>query len=333
MNRFYRRPFFVTIVMFAVLCVILALCVSWTASDLLVILILPFQRIGTWIRESVLNGNAFGGWCVYLLIGLLPLIVPAVKTARIKRFYPISLLWIVLSGFLFVMLYFYINPHLLDTTVFAEISEEGTEYLRQGTMIGMQVTFIVILLICILCEFGSRLGQKPENAYLLAKWILLLYALGVVFTSCFLGVLAAKINWNALAVSPELSDIVRLNDGLNKFAILLSVIADLIPSVVTVILLMHCAALIDRLKIDAFAPSNIGPLNGVIRLTKLSVLITLGAAAVNNIIQLCLSRYLLHASYAIEIPLVSLFAICLVLIFAQILKRAILINEENRLTI
>lgn len=102
MNRFYRRPFFVTIVMFAVLCVILALCVSWTASDLLVILILPFQRIGTWIRESVLNGNAFGGWCVYLLIGLLPLIVPAVKTARIKRFYPISLLWIVLSGFLFV---------------------------------------------------------------------------------------------------------------------------------------------------------------------------------------------------------------------------------------
>lgn len=333
LGRFLCRPFYFIIVIFAVFCLILALCGDWNSADLLTIFIAPCEKIGLWIRESVLNGKTFAGWCLYLFLGLLPIVFPVIRIVKTKKFYFCSLLWFVLSGFVFVMLYFYVNPHLLDTTVFTEITEEGTVYLRRGTMLGMQAIFFLILTVCVLCEFGSYLEVRPEKAYLLAKLIFYVLALGAVFAACFLNVTAAKINWKALDLSPELSDVVRLNIGLNKFAVIFSAIAGLLPAAVTVILLIGCAGMVERLKVDAFDPSNIKPLNGIIKLCKLSVLVTLGTMAVNNIVQLCLSKWLLNASYTVEIPLVTLLAICLVLIFAQILKRAILINEENRLTI
>ena len=98
-------------------------------------------------------------------------------------------------------------------------------------------------------------------------------------------------------------------------------------------MLFKCCTFIDRLKIDAFSPKNINPLQEVIRFAKLTLLITLTATAVDNILNIALSKMLLNANYNFDVPIVILLAVCLVIIFSEILIGAIKISEEQKLVI
>ena len=69
------------------------------------------------------------------------------------------------------------------------------------------------------------------------------------------------------------------------------------------------------------------------RFAKLTLLITLTATAVDNILNIALSKMLLNANYNFDVPIVILLAVCLVIIFSEILIGAIKISEEQKLVI
>lgn len=333
MLKILFRPINIILAVFGIVCFIVAISINFDSSDLSVLMNTPIEGVCKFIRDIYLEGNIFGAWCVYILLGALPLIYPVAKTIKLRRFYPLCLIWVVLSCYVFVALYFLINPHLLNSTVFTQITEEVEKTMRTVTTLGFQITFCILLIICILCESGLYLKNNPHKAYFLAKLIIYIFAFAITFSAFFLDIIVAKINWNSLVVSPELAEYVKLDMSVNRFSIVISVLSEIVPAVITVILLLKCANILGLLEHDPFKKSNIKPLNTVIKFAEISVLVTLSAMAINNIVQLCLSTKLLKASYCLEIHLGALLVICLVIIFAEILKRAIMINEENELTI
>ncbi|MGN1040988.1 MAG: DUF2975 domain-containing protein [Candidatus Fimimonas sp.] len=329
MKQLIKRPCVVVFAVFACVCVILALCVQGSANNVFDILGAPLQSVGNFIREISLGGKAAGGWCIFFLIGVLPLVFPIIKTVARRKFYPLSLVWVALSAYLLVMLFFLINPHLLNNNLVGNAQEEAVVLLRETTVAGMQVTFWAIAAVCVLCELFSFVNSG-NRAYLCAKLMVYALALCSIFAAFFGATVVAKKGLNAVDSAKTL---LNLNVPLNKFATIFSLLCNYVPTVVTVALIVKCGVVIDSLKTDAFSRGNAESLCGVTKLCKLSVFVTLGCLIANNVLQLCLSPQLLNAHYSVTIPLAEVLIVCLLMIFAEILKRAVEIKEENDLTI
>ncbi len=328
-----KRYEIIIFVFAAVLSLILAVCVNFSGSDILAIIRAPFVSVGDFIRRTTLDGHAAAGWALYIFLGLIPLIFPIIKTCVKRALYAWSAVWLILSAYTFAMTFLFVNPHLLDSIVINGISEAAGKVYRQGVQTGMIATFFAILVVCVLAEFGLWLKRDNNKAFPFAKLLLIVLGVAVIFSACFIGTLGLKGKFSSLDDWKEFSEYATVNCGVNAFAFLFSYFADILSAAFATVLICKCLELLGCLKACAFAKDNVKPLNGVITFSKISVLVTLCSVAVNNILQLVLSKYLVNTSFSTYIPLFMLLAVCLVIIFATILKRAIIMNEEIELTI
>ena len=156
-----------------------------------------------------------------------------------------------------------------------------------------------------------------------------MYVLAVVYViSAFYGEVA-----DAVSIISSVSGTTLVNMPINVFAAVLSAAMGIVPAVTTVILLCACASFVCALRRDNLSPRLIGYIDRVAKLSKISIVVTLICAIANNVVQLALSKWLLNVSFLLMIPLSSLLVVCLVLITAGVLKRAIAANEENKLVI
>ena len=308
---------------FSLLFLVLALCVNWNDANFFNIIYLPLKSIGDYIRSL---GNTVGGWLLYIFLGILPLAFPIYKIIRTRKIYIFGIAWITLCVFDYVMLYFYINPHLLGSVIVS-----GTDKLNEIALIGFEVTFFILLFICALIEVCLSMKYRHEKYYFLAEIIIDILIFIIIFNVCFTTVLNAKSQIADINTA-HLSEI-NFNKGLNVFAVVFSLLIKCVPPAVTVFLLFKRCDFIDKLKNNAFSPKNIGYLKEITRFAKLTVLITLTATAVNNIFNITLSKWILNANYSFEVPIVLLLTVCLVVIFSEILIGAIKISEEQKLVI
>ena len=312
----------------ALLFIIIAALVPLEANSFFSAIYLPLKGIGDGIRNVTLNKSVAAGWILYFILGLIPLVYPIIRMAVKRKFYLCSLLWIILSLFGFITLYFFINPHLLNSELISGVTLDN-----KITLIGFEVTFITILIICVLAELSQLLKSNPEKSYVFVKVIIDIFAVIAIFSVCFINVSSVKAGFKGISAIEAGAFEGRLNKGLNCFSILFSFILNAVPAVFTVILLLKCGSFIDMLKVDAFNLNNEKPLKTIIRLAKVTVLITLASTALCNIALIIMSKWLVNANYQFEIPLVMLCTVCLVIIFSQILVRAIEMNEEQKLVI
>lgn len=312
----------------ALLFIIIAALVPLEVNNFFSVIYLPLKGIGNGIRNITLNKSVAAGWILYFILGLIPLVYPIIKIIIKRKFYLFSLLWLGLSLFVFITLYFFINPHLLNSKLISGVTSDN-----KITLIGFEVTFIILLIICVLVELSQLLKSYPEKSYNFVKVIIDLFALIAIFSVCFINVLSVKEGFKSISSIEAGAFDGRLNKGLNYFSILLTFILNAVPAVFTVILLLKCSSFVDMLKVDAFNPQNEKPLKVIIKLAKITVLITLASTALCNIALIIMSKWLVNANYQFEIPLVMLCTVCLVIIFSQILIRAIELNEEQKLVI
>ncbi|HIU79381.1 MAG TPA: DUF2975 domain-containing protein [Candidatus Coproplasma excrementipullorum] len=313
--------------LFAVACIIFAVCGPQGQSTF-EIMSAPFVSAGDFIRVISLGGNIAGGWCLYIFIGILPLIFPIVKTIIKRKVYFGWLLWAALCAYTFIMLYILINLHLLRNEIFTAQEEYNAVYL-QAIVHGACIIWYALALLCVLFECAGLLKAKSGSSYVFAQIILYVIAALYIFLAFYGSVVAAA---NDIAAVNE-ATLGNINVPLNIFAAVFSVIMDVLPSVATVILLCICARFIRDLKRDNFSPERVDELNKIIALSKISIIVTLSATIINNIVQLALSKWLLNVGFSLKVSLSSLSVVCLVIIAAGVLKRAIEANEENKLTI
>lgn len=317
----------VALAILAVVCIIVAVC-GHQGQDIFTVISSPFVGAGNFIRSISLDGNTVGGWVLYIFIGIIPLIFPLVKTILRRKVYVGSLLWGLLCAYTFIMMYLLINPHLLANCVLPA-SEEWNEVYIETVKHGACIIWYTLALLCVLFECAGLLKKRSNSSYIFAR--IIMYAIAAVYViSAFYGEVSDTVSTISAASEATLGNI---NMPLNVFAAVFSAAMSIVPAVVTIILLCVCASFVCALKRDNLSPRLVGDIDRVAKLSKISIVLTLVCSIVNNVVQFGLSKWLLNVSFSLTIPLSSLLVVCLVLITAGVLKRAIAANEENKLVI
>ena len=315
----------VALALIAVVCIIVALC-GPQGQDIFTVISSLFVGAGNCIRGMSSGGNTVGGWILYIFIGIIPLIFPLVKTILRRKVYVGSLLWGILCVYTFIMMYLLVNPHLLRSEAIS-VSEEWNAVYLDTVKHGACIIWYALALLCVLFECAGLLIKRSNSSYIFA--LIIMYVLAAVYViSAFYGEVA-----DAVSIISSVSGTTLVNISINVFAAVLSAAMGIVPTVTTVILLCVCASFVCALRRDNLSPRLIGYIDRVAKLSKISIVVTLICAIANNVVQLALSKWLLNVSFSLMIPLSSLLVVCLVLITAGVLKRAIAANEENKLVI
>lgn len=334
-----KKPIIIVSLCLMAILIPIAICVEWNSTEVIKVLTKPLLGIGNYIRnlfisEKATSASKFGGWALFIFLGALPIAIPIVLCIMRKKFSLLSLLWLLPIACGYAMLYFAINPHLLLSTV-TVIPQEAQEPFNLINLLGLLVVYAALVLICALVEAGIFLKYKPQGSYLFAKLIICIFIIGIIFSACFVNLFNINVKLAALneslAVQEELQ--LNINASLNRFGIIFPAVSSFLPAIITVILLIKCMAFIDKLKVDSLNQHNIKPLESIILFAKISVIVTLAVSALNNIVALSLSRYMVNNNYIFNLPISEILGICLVLIFSHVFKRAVEVNEENKLTI
>lgn len=315
------------LMLLAVGCVIMAVCMP-EISDMSELLASPFAAAGEIIRRISLGGNIAGGWCLYIFIGIIPLIFPAVRIIVRKRSYKSAFLWIALSAYTFAMLYLLVNLHILDGQNFT-VDVQWYETTRAINGRALCMTWYAFALLCILFGCSALIKSKPHGAYVFAQVIIYIIAAICVFGAFFEPVLLAVQAVDA-AQSATLG---QVNMPLELFSACFSAITGALPGTAAVILLAFCARLVGDTGRNGLDPVLVKGLNKVILLAKVSVAVGLISAIAGNAVQFALARWVLTTRYSITFPVSSLLVVCLVIIAAGIMKHAVAASEENKLVI
>ena len=309
----------------AAVCVLVAAFVKFDAASAVEILNLPFGAAGEFIGECLSGGNAAEGWCLYVFIGLLPLVFPIVRIARGRRFYWWSLAWALLSGHTYTMLYLTSHPSVLES-----VYMPGNDTFVLAQQGGLSIIWYALLTLCVLGECGMALKKNPRRSYLFAQVLLYAMAACIIFMAFFWGVVEAKNLWSEFGALPEE---LREHAAANRFAFIFTLLCEISAAVSAVWLILCGLKALRTAGRDLFDPLMIRRLSAAASAAKASVLVSLLSVIACNAMQLALSKWLIHISYSFTVSLLSLLAVCLVVIAIGAMKRAIAAHEENQLTI
>lgn len=323
--------YYITCALFAVACALAGGFCEWDKSVLL-LPSSPFALLGEAIRSLVLNGNAFWGYAVYILFGALPLVFPIVCLCR-KRLRPRMLLWLVLSGYIYTMMYFMVNPHLLYSRPAADI---GASAEVQSGFVGiaqaaMTATLVLLFLLAVLPEFGALIDRKEFAAYRLSKAILFLMALVVIFGVCFVGVLGLR-QTVASVLEREQTELAAYV-SVNLFVAGFSFAANWVPAVFAVLLVGRALGFLSAAQRGVFESENLPRLNRLIGSARGLLYAEIATLALVNAVKLICGGSLFDAQYEYSVPVLLILAICLIIVFSKVLAKGISLSEESKLVI
>lgn len=321
--------------------VLWAVFANWSEQFMVEVFYKPFELLGLLIRTMCEPYGAVTmkvlGYILYIIIGILPLIYPLVKLIKNKRLDLTCIPWIIASIYLFVAMYFFINPHLFRSILYGMgLSAEITASYQALIMAGMAMIFYALVALGCLLQFSHILKLNDNKVYFLAKVLISIFIVFTLFNVFFLNIVNAKVGIVAMQGVPDsgwLTESVNVNKGVNIFYILFSYLIKLMPSILTILLLIKAKSYINVTQADIFNPANITVINSVVKLAKRTIFVTLLAMIVDNMLTLALSNWLMNFNFKLAVPFAMILAVCLVVIFSKILIKAIEINEENKLVI
>lgn len=311
----------------ALVCIFVAAFAGFSEESAAQLIRQPFGAIGEWIGKSVRGDNAAGGWALYVFMGLLPLVYPAVRMAVTRRFYKLSPIWLLLSGYTYAMLYLIAYPDILASAVFGEEAEWVYRIATEG---GMSVLWAALLALCVLVECIAAVRQRPQRSYPLTQAVIYLIAAGFIVAVCFGGVYDARVAVDTAKLMDKLG-VGRV--GLDYFVIVFRLLCNMAATGAVVWMLLESLKTLRTMKADMFGTDVVPRLNRLSRAAKGALYVGLGSSIVSNAVQLALSKWLFTVTYTVAFSLTVLLVVCLVVIAAEVMKRAIAAHEENQLTV
>lgn len=318
--RYYPQ---ILLAVVAVICVIAALCAPENTSAS-ALLSRPFELISQAIRGIHEGGNVVGAWCLYIFIGVLPLIIPVVICAIRHKFCPHSLIWIALSVCTFVIVYLCINRQLFASDM---ISSDSNYYVL--VVDALCFIWLGVAIMCIFAECGYALRGSSAVAYTLGQSLIYFLALVGIINTFYISLSGAVYDISLLKNTGLSEEALRLN-GL---AVAMPVVAECLSTAAEIVFLSLVAELLNELKRDSLSKRSIKLLKHTALFGKISIITTIVSALISNVIVLALVKQLVSIRFAVVIPLYTLLSVCLTMIAIEILKRSIAVDEENKLTI
>lgn len=330
-----------------IVAVILAvlLFISGTSHSLY-LFIQPFIFIGSGLR--MLSQQSFlGNVLAFLLFGmisLLPSIYLMIKYAR-RRFQKSDLILLIISAYLFYMLYYFINPGLMLNKVSSAFSNQDIIAAAQLPYTLLFYWLLLMYFIFLMLENLHSVKKSELNLYLCNKLQLILiivsslytFSIGYFHTFSFLTDLKKYLEEYSLSKELSLTDNITSNFYpaalINNIFIPYSFLLNLIPVVFLILILVHSIQLLKSIADSHLQPKEVLAAKELGRISKITVIVTILCNFMVNLFQFIFSHQLQNINITLQISFAPLIFAFVAYIMAGFFKETMELQEENNMII
>ncbi len=307
-------------------------------ADLVYALALPFVWAGVGLRALSLSG-LFGNMLavlLYVLVSLLPMWPLVRKSRRLKGNF-LRLLLIAVSAYLFFLLYYMVNPTLIQTLFHAAfgISDEML-ITDQAILCLFFYSMLTACWIMSVLQDSDRLTHKLRQLFYVlgASIIVSIFYLDVANLKGALASLPAASGGSdpfSLAFGmPGMPESFPAVDGLIA---ILRFVSGSVPAILLLTALPMAGKLLSSLEQSFFSQENQQLAAAIAERCKLAILVSLSGMLVMGALQLLLVRYLSNVNLSGSAPILVLTVSLAMMLLGRYLERSFAVYRENQMMI
>lgn len=282
----------------------------------------PWAQLGTVLRRLSLSGSVgnAAAWCLFFLIGAIPLAAAAILYTR-HRSCKADILLAALSLMLYVSIWFYINPSYMNVYLSPLPMGEFSGYLLGTVLYSLLLTWI--LLRCII-RYEVVEYHKLMSGF---RFLLHAYILVMAIEALFHGAAGFITSCQTLGENNSAASGLQLN--ISTFFLILQAITGLLPKMAELMLLVMGAAFLRSFERAAFSQDTLTRLERLrIASGRLLMLILISNAGV-SILQLIFARFLLSSSHIIVFPLTEIIVVLGIRMLSLLYLESKRLKEDN----
>jgi hypothetical protein len=271
---------------------------------------------------------------LYASISLLPLWPLAKKSIRPKGSF-LRLLLVAMSAYLFFLLYYMVNPSLIQTLFHGALG--GSKDMLMIDRAILCIYFYSLLFACWIVMVMSdtdrlTLELKRLIAVLGAAMIISVFYINVADLKSALASLpkAAGDGFNLGSQIPGLPESFPFCDGLIA---VLRFVLESAPSILLLTALPMAYRLLNGLEKSFFSEGNQRHAAAVALRCRLAILVSLGGMLAMGALQLLLSRYLSNVNLTGNAPVAVLIVSLAMMLLSRYLERSFAVYRENQMMI
>lgn len=304
---------------------ILIYVVDVSAENVFSLIILPYSILGDAIRylsitSPVLNVVAS---IIYISVSLIPIGI-SYYLFRAHRFNCLKFtLLVVLSLFLFVTIYYFINPHLLyqylNELYFTPNLDIDYKFVQSIILTGIAyISYLIILIYLIVMIKQSQTYNAKRFFSILIDTLIFIYIISFV-----------------LVDMKSFIDSMSMNTGVFAVNILtfLQFIAKLIVKALTIILLNHLQKFALELSKEEIDSNILKITNKIYSISFVLIIITLLAQIIINGWQLLFLSEFTNLSFELELPILSIIIAVISFLFTKYFRKVNDLSEDHSMII
>lgn len=285
----------------------------------------PFEQMGRLFQALSLSGSAGNllAWLLYVLLCLSPLILYLWKSRK-KKVEKEDHLLLLLTGVLFLVLYYMINPGKMGMVFGSEAGRVVGRAFLGGSIYSVLIAYGALKALRIFLH-AEKVEVQKYLVYLLG-FLNILFVLHV-FGLSFGGYLEARQSFRAGNTDPS------QNLFLSELFLLLVHLVRALPYFLSIFLVNHLMELFDEMRKDRFSEETVKKAHGLTRLSvKVMVAIVLSGTGI-HVLQLIFMKGILSISGALVIPVMPMIFVLGVLLMTQLISENRMLKEDNDLFI
>lgn len=284
----------------------------------------PLSELGKAIRTLSLSGRlgSIIAYILYFIIGLAPLLLYIPKFVRKQsaaKFYPEDMIPMISAGYMFLIMFMYINPGYI-VTHFATQGLEIAKAALAGFFWFLIITFSVIKL------FRIYLSDNAEKLCRhLSVWLAVIGSF-IMFSLCFTS-LANTISEFRESIKNNVT-IPENKPTLGYIALILRFISNALISITNIVIIIKISEIIEPSK------KNVGALTGQLakfcaKAFSMCLVALLGVYA----FEMLFAPYILNSTYRLTLPITELISIIIIMLFSLIISENKHLRDDNDLFI
>lgn len=305
----------------ALLCLLLYLVRESMPGIFTAIIAFPFEQIGFVLRKLSLSGGI--GNVLSIVVYVAVSLVPIFALLFIKKMRKLNLedsLLGVLSAMLFVVIYFMINPGMLDMNMGSAIGQDLGKALLGGMTYSVLFGYIILRILRFFFDADTNKLQKYLKV--------LLYVLNIFFIYLVFGAQFANLmnSFDALRAGNTGTEQAL---GMSYLFLVLQYIVNALPNLLNVLVVFAGLNLLGELVSDRYSETTVATATTLSHLCGIVLRITVISNITFNLLQLVYVKELRVVNGTVQIPLLTIAFVLAALLLAQYIRDNKQLKDDN----
>lgn len=349
MKQFYIKRF---LVLEAIICccISIIMCSFLKRTDSFSIVYIPLELIGRGLRALSL-GSVIGNVVaiiLYLLLCLIPIFVFILLRYQYKITSKIHYLLFVISGYLAWVLYYFINPWLINALAAPMLANDSIQMVLKPVL--------CLLFYALILAYFILLGMKTvaENHEGTSPFSMLLGQLKGIMVLVIIGYVGYVFYFGSFGIITSIQKLIAMDWAVDTFGstyfsfgtgldytsmyfnigfTVVQQLVALLPNLMLILILLQITSLINELIQQTYGAGVVATAKKLSKLCRIAVFVSLAGCIGMNVLTLLCSRYLVDSSMVMSIPILTLILAYAFMILAKYFEASNQLNDDNQMFI